>query len=216
MSKSTTLNHIAICPDGNRRWARQNNKSLEDSYGVATHNLWVAIEKCCKSEVAYLSIQVFNRSNWSRDKVEVKAALDACFKLCDRIEKSPMGIGVNWVGRRNGIPLRLRNKVTALEKARPDHLELVVTLYLDYDPNEHIREAAISGPVLLDELAPVGVPSVDLFIRTSLDYRTSQFDPVRIMNAELYFIDGGTAEMNEQKVTEALKSYASRSRRFGA
>lgn len=216
MPERPELQHLAVCADGNRRWAKRTRSTLDESYSAAVRRIPGVIEVCRTRRIPYLSLQVFNRSNWARERSEIDAAMRAVVLLCRLLETAVerQQINVHWVGARSRVPGEVREALEPLHQTVVSNPAVTVSLYVDYDPVEHIAAAARHSE-LMSELEPCGVPPVDLFVRTTREFRTSGFDPLRLVSAELLFLDGGVPEFDQAAAHGAVDWYQSRNRTFG-
>lgn len=216
MSAPTELRHLAISPDGNRRWAARRGQSPAEGYTAALDVLPGLIEVTRSRGISHLSLHAMNHLSWTRPAGELEAVMDTVTRFVGTLAE-PVATGaaaVTWVGYRHHVPTSLRHRIEELEDASPAHdstAELQIALYLDYDAGDHLRAA--SGDV--DALEPVGFPPVDLYIRTSGNQRTSGFDPLRIAQAELMFAEGGFPDFTAERLSDCLDQFAGRTRTFG-
>ena len=207
------LRHLAISPDGNRRWALARGLAPEAGYTGATRRLAELIDETARQRIPYLSVHVLNRRNLERPAAEINVVMDAIAELAIRLEQSVSSgqLAVHWVGHRGRVPNRVAEGLSQLEAASSAQARFDLALLVDYDAVHALRQAGGD----LNHLAPVGFPPVDLYIRTSDDHRTSGFDPLRLAHAELLFAPGGFPAFNAVSLRAAITEYERRDRRLG-
>lgn len=207
------LRHLAISPDGSRRWARARGLPPEAGYLGAPQRIVDLLDAAHGHGIPFVSIHVMNRSNWARPAAESGAVMDAVADLAAHLEH-PVAAGtlaVTWVGHRDRVPHSVAEALTSLGAKSRAEAPLNLALYVDYDAQHELREAGGD----LNHLAPIGYPPVDLFVRTSSDQRSSGFDPLRLANAELLYVLGGFPEFGPEQLRNAIAEYRRRDRRLG-
>lgn len=207
------LRHLAISPDGNRRWALARGLAPEAGYSGATRRLTELIDETARQRIPYLSVHVLNRRNLERPAAEINVVMDAIAELAIRLEQSVSSgqLAVHWAGHRGRVPNYAANSLGQLEAASSKGAPLHLALLIDYDAMHALRQAGGD----LNHLAPAGFPPVDLYIRTSGDLRTSGFDPLRLAHAELVFAPGGFPAFDAVRLRAAIAEYERRDRRLG-
>lgn len=208
----TPLRHLAISPDGNRRWATSHGLDAADGYRNTLSILPGLVDTTRDNGIEYLSLHGMNHASWDRPADEIGKVMATVTSFVDQI--SPQVIvgdtSLTWVGFRDQVPSALREKIERLESASNPDAGLHIALYLDYDPRAHILAAGGD----FDRLTPTNFPEVDLYVRTSSDLRTSSFDPLRIAHAELAFVAGGFPDFTPDRLAEVIAEYRTRDRRF--
>ncbi len=221
--------HIAIIPDGNRRWAQE--KGFESIKGIQRSGSYTHLkelfEVAKKENVKYFSLWGFSTENWKRPQKEI----DAVFELISRdIEKFRQdafkdNIRFRHIGRKDRIPNKFIDALNKLEDETKNFDNFNVQLCLDYGGKDEIVRAVNKiikeGKTKIDEkmfsqyLDSSGIPEPDLIIRTSGEKRLSGFMPFQSDYAELYFCDKYFPDFNAEDLTKAVKIYGMRKRRFG-
>jgi undecaprenyl diphosphate synthase len=209
-AETNPLNHLAISPDGNRRWATGHGMAKADGYDAGLENLPGILDVVASEGIPYLSLHVMNTLSWDRPAAEMDRVMTVVTRFVDSLSDMP-GVRVAWVGHRYNVPTDLYRRIAALENREVPSSTLTVVLYFDYDYADHL--AAADGR--LDQLEPVGVPPVDLYIRTSDDQRTSGFDPLRVAYAELAFVPGGFPEFTGHRLREVIAAFHGRTLTHG-
>ena len=221
--------HVAIIPDGNRRWAR--TRGQEPQFGHYTsasfQHLQSLFATAKTSGVRYLTLWGFSTENWKRAPAERKAL----FALLEhgvkrlRIDSSVNKIRFHHLGRKDRLPSSLLRELVLLEQETAKYSEFHVQLCLDYGGSDELVRAVnkilasgkrkIDESALLNALDAPDAPPVDLVIRTSGEQRLSGLMPLQVAYAELYFAPVHFPDFDAKAFKEALDSYSARQRRFG-
>jgi len=222
--------HIAIIPDGNRRWARE--KGLGASYGHYTaaspEHVTSLFEEAKKLGAKYMTLWGFSTENWNRDKREIKAIFNYILENIEEFSKNAKENKIRFrhLGRKDRLPRKLVNELIKLERETEDYNEFNVQLCLDYGGRDEMIRAVnsllkkgkrkISEEDFLEFLDSREIPDPDLIIRTSGEQRTSGFMPFQSVYAELYFADVYFPEFDASELRKAVYEFGRRTRRFGA
>jgi len=225
--------HIAIIMDGNGRWAKDRGKPRREGHRVGAASVEAALETCGEIGVEYLTLYAFSAENWKRPETEVTALMGLMTHFLK--EKTPKlmanNIRLQVIGQIDRLPESNR---AALEKTiaktvNNDGLTLVVAL--SYGSREEIVEAtrklmekAVAGEVdpgkldnelFAQHLDTAGIPDPDLLIRTSGEFRISNFLLWQISYAEIVITNTFRPDFRSQHLLDAIGEYQSRQRRFG-
>lgn len=221
--------HVAIIPDGNRRWARF--RGLSPEFGHYKAGSYSNIERLLKEAkrigVKYVSIWGFSTENWKRDEEEKKAIFDLISGGIERFRKfaAENKMRFKHIGRDDRLPKKLVSSLNELEGETEDYSDFSVLLCLDYGGRDEILRAV--NKILKSGKARIGeeefsgfldtseMPDVDLIIRTSGEHRLSGFMPFQSAYAELYFSKKYFPEFGILELREAVREYGRRQRRFG-
>lgn len=219
--------HVAVIPDGNRRWAK--HRGLEPHFGHyksgSFANVEMLIKEAKKLGIKCFSIWGFSTENWKRNNKEKKAIFDLILSGIERFEKlaKKEGIVFKHVGRKDRLPKKLVNILRKLEKESLNNGDFRVELCLDYGGRDEIIRAVnkilmlkvkkINEKTFLEHLDANSEP--DLIIRTGGEKRISGFMPFQSTYAELYFTDVYFPEFGINELRNAIAEYERRQRRFG-
>lgn len=219
--------HIAIIPDGNRRWARF--RGLEPHFGHYKAGSYTNIELLFKEAkrlgVTCFSVWGFSTENWKRSEEEKRALFDLIIEGIERFRKlaREQEIRFRHVGRKDRLPKKLIEALERLESETASNTGMTVQLCLDYGGRDEIlravNRALKSRKKEIDEekfsklLDSVMEP--DLVIRTSGEKRLSGFMPFQAVYAELYFSDVYFPDFGIRELHAAIQEYGRRQRRFG-
>ncbi len=227
--KGKVPQHVAIIPDGNRRWAK--NKGLESTFGHykagAYENLEELFREGKKLGIKYMSIWGFSTENWKRSDKEKEGIFELILSGVDKFAKDAEKNQIRFrhIGRKDRLPKQLVSALVNLEKVTENYSKFNVQLCLDYGGRDEIiraiKSALKSNSISLDEeafskfLDTQGIPDPDLIIRTGGEKRISGFMPFQSTYSELYFSDIFFPDFNAGELRRALKEYGKRARRFG-
>lgn len=219
--------------DGNGRWANAQGLSRVAGHKQGVDSVKSLIKSCIKHEIPYLSIFAFSSENWNRPKKEVDALIDL---LTQALETQTKKLDENGVRLRLiGDLSRFKPEIQELAKSAHDETahndKLVFSVAINYGGRWDITEACralaaqvergelssseIDESLVAAHLSTAGIPDPDLFIRTSGEYRISNFLLWQAAYSEFYFSNKLWPEFDEEAFTEALLHYTHRDRRFG-
>ncbi len=233
IDKTRIPTHVAIIMDGNGRWAKQHGlqRMFGHKQGVQTvHEITTA---AAEAGIRYLTLYAFSTENWNRPKEEVDALMAL---LVDTIRKETPTLMNNnvrllTIGDLSRLPESTRIKFEECLQRTSSNTGLNLVLALSYssrwemtDAFRRIAEDACEGRILpgqIDEdtvssyLTTKGMPDPDLLIRTSGEYRISNFLLWQLAYAELYFTDKLWPDFTVEDFYAAIVDYQHRERRFG-
>lgn len=221
--------HIAIIPDGNRRWAQQ--LGLESSSGHYTSADYKRLKSLFMEAknygVKYFSLWAFSTDNWKRDEKEIQAIFDLIEKGVEKMtaEAKENKIRFMHIGRKDRLPKKLVSKLEKLERETSSFEDFNVQLFIDYGGRDEIirainrllnkKDKNIDEKSFLKYLDSGKIPPPDLIIRTGKEHRLSGFMLYQGAYAELYFSDVYFPDFEPSHLREAFEDYNNRKRRFG-
>jgi undecaprenyl diphosphate synthase len=224
-------NHIAIIPDGNRRWAKQKNLPTIEGHKRGAQVLKEIAEASRNKGIHTFTTWGFSTENWSREKEEIEYLMDLFIQLLkDNVKDAHENeVKIQHIGRKDRIPEKLRNEIERIEKETKKYTKHIFNVCIDYGGKDEIIRAvnkiikneqsysSITKEQFEANLDTAGqpYPMVDLVIRTSGEQRTSGLLPYQIAYAELYFEQSLLPDFNVQKFEKIIDWYANRERRFG-
>ena len=229
----STPSHIAIIMDGNGRWASARHLPRIAGHQQGVESVRAVIEACLKKEIACLTFFGFSSENWRRPKAEVDFLLGLFGRLLKTEIKalSDNGVRLRIIGDRSVFPESLKAAVQEAETQTRSGTRLNLSIAFNYGGRwdlvqamKQVVEKAMQGtidPQQLDEdsisrhLALADLPEPDLLIRTSGEYRISNFLLWQCAYTELYFSDVFWPDFRDAQLETALIAYAHRERRFG-
>ena len=225
--------HIAIIMDGNGRWAKKQGlaRMFGHKQGVETvHNITVAATKL---GIEYLTLYTFSTENWNRPKEEVDALMTL---LVDTIAKETPtlmnnNVRLQTIGDLNRLPDNARTKFLSCIEQTSKNTGLTMVLALSYSARWEITQAVqeavsmaqtkglrpedVNEQLVSSLMTTRDMPDPDLLIRTSGEYRISNFLLWQLAYSELYFTDRLWPEFDEEEFYKAIVDYQKRERRFG-
>jgi len=238
-SMSSTLDpsripgHVAIIMDGNGRWARKHGliRSLGHENGVDA--LRRIATRSAELGIRYLTVYAFSTENWQRPRAEVDALMSILVSALKKELKTlkDNNIRLNAIGDLDSLPKQCRKELEEVRSKTAEYSHMTLTLALSYSAREELvraartlAEAAVAGTIapsdidatlLRSALYSHPLPDPDLLIRTSGEYRISNYLLWQIAYAELYFSDKLWPDFTADDLDLALLDYQSRERRFG-
>ncbi len=222
--------HIACVMDGNGRWAEQRGLARTEGHKMGEHALFEAVEGAIELGVKWLTVYAFSTENWKRPKEEVKFLIgfndDILLRRQDELNE--MGVRIRFVGRNDWrVPKRLVKRMTGASELTKDNDTLTLTIAFNYggraeiaDAVKSLIEAGVSADKITENkigehLYDPDMPEVDLMIRTSGEFRTSNFLLWQLAYSEMWFTETLWPDFNRQHMAEAIDSYHHRGRRYG-
>jgi undecaprenyl diphosphate synthase len=225
--------HIAIIMDGNGRWAKQKGAMRIFGHRNAIQAVREAIEGSGELGVEYLTLFSFSTENWSRPKEEVEALMDLLVQtiVAETGLMMKKNVRLNAIGDLESLPKSTYDKLVEVMKQTSANTGLTVNLALSYSGQWELTKAAqriaqkvsegklspgeITQQTLADHLDTAGIPDPELMIRTSGEYRISNFLLWQLAYSELYFSDVLWPDFRKEHLFAAIEDYQKRERRFG-
>ena len=233
LNKNNIPKHVAIIMDGNGRWAEQHGKARVFGHENGVESGRRVIKKAREIGVKHLTLYAFSTENWDRPKAEVDAlmgllvhAIDA---ETDSLNKNNVRLSV--IGDINSMPEQVQEKLKSCITKLNDNKGLNLVLALSYSGQWDIVDAVkkiaadaaaqkvkpedINNKLFTDYLSTAGIPDPELMIRTSGEFRISNFLLWQIAYSELYFTTKLWPDFRKNDFYEAIYDYQNRERRFG-
>jgi undecaprenyl diphosphate synthase len=225
--------HIAVIMDGNGRWARQQGLPRIEGHRRGVASVRRITEECSRLGIEQLTLYCLSSENWKRPPEELDFLMHLLeqYMIEERNEIMEQDIRVAVIGRREGIPpdaLREIDKTLALSRGNTGlrlclainyggRAELVdaVRRIADQVRAGRLDTAQIDEQTIDAHLYTAGMPEPDLLIRTAGELRVSNFLLWQISYAEIWVTDLCWPEFDEAQLHRAIRSFASRDRRFG-
>ena len=228
---SEKLRHIAIIPDGNRRWARAHGLPVLAGHQKVVSDVFPAlVKKTISLAIPYLTLWVFSTENWHRDEAEVQGLMTLFEGFYDRFGRQlqEAGVRVSFIGRRDNLPDNLQTQISKWTAATSQNDRLTLTIALNYGGRDEIvrainkllasREYSEIGEQTLSrylDTSTLDLPDPDLIIRSGGEQRLSGFMSWQAAYSELYFADKYMPEFGPDDLQAAVDDFYSRQRRFG-
>ncbi|BAK81166.1 isoprenyl transferase [Candidatus Arthromitus sp. SFB-rat-Yit] len=226
-------NHIAIILDGNGRWAKKRNLSRTDGHKAGVDNLETLIDQCKDLNIKYITLYVFSTENWKRPAFEVSNLMLLLNKyLTEKIDDlMNKNIKLNIIGDISGLPNKTRKLIVSAVDKTKNNFKLILTLAINYGGRNEILRAVknlandvknlklniddIDERLFSDYLYTYDIPDPDLLIRTSGEYRLSNFLLWQCAYTEFWYTDVFWPDFGKTDLYNALESFKKRKRRFG-
>jgi len=226
--------HIAIIMDGNGRWAKARGLPRAAGHERGVEALRRTVEAAGEIGVRYLTVYSFSTENWRRPAAEVNAlfGLLKTFIKKDLGRLKKEGVKINVIGRREGLPEDIAKLVEKAERETASNSDFVLNIAFNYGGREEIARAAravsadvasgailpedVTEDVLASYLDTADMPDPDLLVRTSGEYRLSNFLLWQAAYSELVFFDVLWPDFDRAWLEKAVAIYSDRERRFGA
>ena len=232
-AKERKLRHLAIIMDGNGRWAAGRGLKRVEGHKAGEKTVRRVLDLADEFGIEYLTLYAFSTENWKRSPSEVS---DLMHLLGSSIEKNldeihEKNVKIRLLGRIEGLPSFTRKKLERAVAKTASNTGGTLVLALNYggraeiaDAVKKLAEDAASGkisPKNIDEalfaeyLYAPDIPDPDLMIRTSGEYRISNFLLWELAYAELWFTDTLWPDFGREDFEAAIDSFYNRERRFG-
>jgi undecaprenyl diphosphate synthase len=231
--EKTLPRHIAIIMDGNGRWAKRHTLGRVSGHRKGAEAVRVTVRACREIGIPYLTLYAFSVENWSRPTREV-SALMLLLEDYIRSELAEMlenGIRLTTIGNREDLTPSVRRLLEEAMAATSGNRDMVLNLALSYGGRDEIVQAAAriaqeakEGRIAPQSLTPevfsrylftANLPDPDLIIRTSGEYRLSNFLLWQAAYAEFYFTEVLWPDFGKGDLQAAIQDYQRRERRFG-
>lgn len=217
--------HLAIIPDGNRRWARERDLDPWKGHEKAIDNFRTIADALREnSSVNVLTIWCFSTENWKRDKKEVDALMREFERYVKGEREKLVKNDTRFVhsGRKDRIPKSLVKVLEETEEATKNGKTFTLHCALDYGGRDEIVRAAnkierdATEETLRAHLDHPELPDIDVVYRTSGEMRSSNFFLWQAAYAEWVYTEKYFPDITKEDITECLETYENRKRRFGA
>jgi undecaprenyl diphosphate synthase len=227
--------HVAIVMDGNGRWAQQRGLKRTDGHAAGEEALFDTVDGALDIGLEWMTVYAFSTENWRRpiDEVRFLMGFNERLLLKRRDDLDQRGVRVRFIGRRHGrVPARVRKRIEETEALTKRNRRMTLTFAFNYggraeiaDAVRQIAERVADGsldPDRVDEktiarhLYAPDMPDPDLLVRTSGEYRISNYLLWQLAYAELYFTDVLWPDFRRQHLFDAIADFQHRNRRFGS
>ncbi len=233
LNKEKLPRHLAIIMDGNGRWAEKRSLDRVAGHQQGAEAVRRVVQECRRIGIPYLTLFAFSSENWSRprDEVEALMALLKQFLFSELQEMTENGIRLQAIGDLQRLPKEVAAVLNEVIKLTASGTEMTLTLALSYGGRDDILQAIRRLMILSREgnLSPDEVnetlfarylwtghlPEPDLLIRTSGEFRISNFFLWQLAYTEIYVTSVLWPDFNSDELMQALLDYQGRERRFG-
>lgn len=225
--------HVAITMDGNGRWAKRhgNVRLFGHQNGVSTVN--EIVTAAAELGIKYLTLYTFSTENWNRPQDEVSGLMNLLISASEKNMEKLIRNNVKLItiGDFESLPQKVRTSLQNVIEKTKNNTGLKLILAISYSSRWEITEmvksiaqqcvdgkinpSSITNETIQDNLSTRGIPDPELLIRTSGEYRISNFLLWQIAYTELYFTDTLWPDFTKEEFYKAIENYQSRTRRFG-
>jgi len=225
--------HIAIIMDGNGRWAKEHGQARIFGHTNGVEAVREVLKTCVDLGVRYLTLYAFSTENWGRPKEEVDGLMNLIVEtIANEVEElDKNSVRLRSIGDKDKLPETCRKVLASATDKTQTNTKLDLILALNYSArweivdavkkiarkveNKEIETEQITDKDFQKALCLGDVPDPELLIRTSGEYRISNFMLWQIAYSELYFTDTLWPDFKRQDLYKAVIDYQQRERRFG-
>jgi len=232
INKARMPRHIAIIMDGNGRWAEEQGQDRLYGHYHGVESVRIIVEGCAELGIEYLTLYAFSTENWDRPQKEVEGLMllfvDTIRKEVPILNKN--NIRLHVIGDLSLLPIDAHDELQEALEMTSQNTGLNLILALSYssrwelvnavkhialDVEKSVLQAAnVNQQTLEQYLATSEFPDPELMIRTSGEYRISNFLLYQLAYAELYFTNTRWPDFRKENLVEAILDFQSRNRRF--
>ncbi|HYO20992.1 MAG TPA: isoprenyl transferase [Flavisolibacter sp.] len=233
VDKARLPKHIAIIMDGNGRWAKEQGQDRLFGHYQGVESVRDIVEGCAELGIGYLTLYAFSTENWDRPQYEVIGLMELLVKTIraevESLDKN--NIRLHVIGDINMLPDYAQKELAEARQITKNNTGLQLIMALSYSGRWELLNAVkniayevqkgrinveeIDQDTLQKYLTTSEFPDPELMIRTSGEYRISNFLLYQLAYAELYFTQVRWPDFRKQNLYEALIDYQNRERRFG-
>lgn len=221
--------HIAIIMDGNGRWAKRRGLPRLAGHRAGVENIRRILRECTDLGIQFLTIYAFSTENWSRPSAEVEGLMRIFGEFLDRETRSlhAEGVRIRHLGSMQGVSPTLQRKTQAALDLTRDNQRINLCVAFNYGGRADIVDAvrellaaqvapdAVTEQMISERLSTRGVPDPDLIIRTSGEWRLSNFLIWQAAYSEYWVTPTFWPDFSPEILRQALQDYGQRERRFG-
>lgn len=222
--------HIAAVMDGNGRWAQRRGLKRTDGHAAGEAALMDAVEGALDLGTKWLTVYAFSTENWRRpaDEVRFLMGFNESLLVRRRDELNDKGVRIRFMGRRDWrVPKRLLKRMDESVELTERNRTLTLTIAFNYGGRAEIVDAVramidegmsaskVDERAIAKHLYAPDMPDPDLVVRTSGEFRTSNFLMWEAAYSELVFIDTLWPDFRREDLFAAVREFQSRDRRFG-
>lgn len=219
--------------DGNGRWAKQRGKDRSEGHFAGMMALKQTVIAASQIGVKWLTVYAFSTENWGRPQAEVEALMNL---VCTGVEMNAdelraNGVRVQIIGERSRFSDTVKDAINRIEEKTAEGEVMTLVLALNYSSRSELTMAMqqiarrvaqgeleaeqINEQTISEALYTAAMPDPDLIIRTSGEYRLSNFLMWQASYAEFYFTDTLWPDFGEEELKKAVEAYNARDRRYG-
>ena len=223
-----SLKHIAIIMDGNGRWAKKRHLPRLLGHRAGVKAVERTVRAAADFGIPYLSLYAFSTENWKRPQTEVKGLMSLFRYYINKkvLELVKEDVRLRFAGRTKELPKDIQEIIHEAENETEKGQRLQLIVCLNYGGRQEIVDAVqkllkdgykgkVTEETIRSYLYLPDLPDPDLIIRTSGEYRLSNFWLWEGSYSEFYFSSLLWPDFNKEALQEAILSYEKRDRRYG-
>lgn len=225
--------HVAVIMDGNGRWAKGKGKLRVFGHKNGVTAVRDTVEGAVQVGIPYLTLYAFSTENWNRPKLEVNALMELLIGTINKETRTLMenNVRLKAIGDMQQLPSKCRRELEEAISKTENNKSCTLTLALSYSSRWEIVEASkrialevqngsldvgdITEKSFSSFLSTAGMPDPELLIRTSGEYRISNYLLWQLAYSELYFTKKLWPDFRREDLFEAIVDFQKRERRFG-
>jgi undecaprenyl diphosphate synthase len=222
--------HVGCVMDGNGRWATRRGLKRTDGHAAGEDALFDTVEGALELGLSWLTVYAFSTENWRRPRDEVSFLMNFNERILTdrRDELHEHGVRIQFAGRRDWrVPKRLLRRMDEARELTAGNKRMTLVIAFNYGGRAEIVDAVrqlvdkgtpaakIDEKAIRENLYVPGMPDPDLVVRTSGEYRISNFLLWELAYSELVFTDVLWPDFRREHLFEAVREYQRRTRRFG-
>ena len=227
MSELKIPRHIAIIMDGNGRWAKKRLLPRSAGHKVGLDAFIRIADACNDMGIECLTVYAFSTENWNRPEEEVQALMQLMSHGISKYEPEmkKRNVKLKLLGNLDLFESVYRDELLAVEERLSKNTGMTLCICLSYGGRQEIVHAvnqllkegkdSVNAEDISSKLYSAGVPDPDLVIRTSGEYRISNFLLWQSAYAEYYFTDVLWPDFDKDELLKAIEDYSKRERRYG-
>jgi undecaprenyl diphosphate synthase len=226
--------HVAIIMDGNGRWAKKRYMSRIEGHRKGSEAVKDIVRTSREIGIPWLTLYAFSEENWKRPKTEIRALMKLLMRfLKDELRQmQENGIRLRSIGKTEKLPDDTRAALLDVIQKTAANRDMTLTLALSYGGRQEILDSIkkiaakietraitandITERLISDSLYAADMPDPDLLIRTSGEYRISNFLLWQIAYTEIYITPTLWPDFRKDDFLAAIQDFQQRERRFGA
>jgi undecaprenyl diphosphate synthase len=223
--------HVAAVMDGNGRWAKGRGLKRTEGHAAGEDALFDAVEGALELGLSWFTVYAFSTENWRRPTDEVRFLMNfnEGILMRHRDQLDEWGVRIRFAGRRDWrVPRRVLRRIEEAEEQTHKNRRMTFTIAFNYGGRAEIVDAVrsivdarvparkITEHTIREHLYEPEMPDPDIVIRTSGEYRISNFLLWELAYSELVFTDVLWPDFRREHLFEAVAEYQRRERRFGA
>jgi undecaprenyl diphosphate synthase len=223
--------HVGVVMDGNGRWAQKRGLKRTEGHAAGEEALFDTVDGALELGLDWLTVYAFSTENWKRpaDEVRYLMGFNESILTRRRDELHERGVRIRFAGRRDWrVPKRLLRRMDEAIEQTKRNKTMTLTIAFNYGGRAEIVDAVralvaegvkasdVDEKAIRKHLYDPKMPDPDLMVRTSGEFRISNFLLWELAYSELIFIDTLWPDFRREDLFEAVREFQRRDRRFGA